>query len=408
MEMRLDDGLVSRITVPRGKRDVLVFDTETPGLFLRKFASGRAIYGVKFAINGQPRRVHIRDAGERGSLAKARSEALDVRAKARLGSDVLAEREAAKVAAAAEAKRKANTLGNVAKKYLEARESELRPRSYVEVCRHINKRWKPLHARPIESITRADLVETLDGIERDHGKVEADRARTSLTTLYAWAIDRGHVAATPLVHLKSRAGNVSRDRVLTPVELGFVWRAAQARGDDYGRIVSLLILTGQRRQEIGALPWTEVLGDRLDLPPERTKNGRPHVVPLSPPALAQLPARPAPNDPEARAYVFGRTRYAPFSGWGKAKGELDEAVAEARRKAGIRQAMAPFVLHDLRRTFVTLVGEMGLAQPHVIEAIVNHVSGHKGGVAGVYNKSTYWDERVKALDAWGRWVQSLT
>jgi integrase len=398
MEMRLEDDTVSRVKVPRGRRDVKVFDTQTPGLFLRKFASGRAIYGVSFSVNGTPRRVHIRDAGERGSLAAARKEALDVRAKARLGQDLIAEREAAKAAAAAAAQRKVNTVGKVAKAYLEARKSELRPRSYVEIKRHINKNAKPWHSRPIEEITRADVVAMIDSVEKVSGKTQADKTRMSLATLWAWSLDRGHISGTPFVHIKSRTGDNRRSRVLTPAELRHVWQAAAARGDGYGRIIRLLILTGQRREEIGKLPWAEIVeaGNmlRIELPPERTKNGREHLVHLCSQAIMLLPERPGPNDPDARSMLFGRRRNTGFSGWGKAKAELDEDIAELRRKEGIKQEMKPWRVHDLRRTTATLLGELGIAEPHIVESILNHVSGTKAGVAGIYNRAQYWDERV--------------
>lgn len=411
MEMRLEEGIATRIVVPKGVRDVYVFDTEQPGFFLRKFASGRAMYGVKFSVAGKPRKVHLYDATIKGALGRARKEAGDVRAKARLGTDVVAEREAAKVAAKEEEARQVNTLGAVAKKYLAARRSDLRPRSYVEVERHIDKHWKPLHGRPIDNITRTDLVGVIDDLERDSGKVAADRATTALSTLFAWAIDRGIVNGTPVLHIKRRAGSVSRERTLSPAELREVWRAADARGDDYGRIVKLLILTGQRKSEIGSLAWGEVVengeGTRIDLPGERTKNGLPHLVPLSPQALAQLPAKPDRHDPAARTMVFGRRSHTGFSGWSKAKSELDEEIAAARKKARIKEAMPHWTLHDLRRTLVTLMGELGIAPPHIIEAIVNHVSGHKAGVAGTYNKALYLEERRKALEAWGRYVEGL-
>lgn len=409
MEMRLEDDTVTRVKVPRGRRDVKVFDTQTPGLFLRKFSSGRAIYGVSFSVNGTPRRVHIRDAGERGSLAAARKEALDVRAKARLGQDLIAEREAAKAAAAAAALRRVNTVGKVAKEYLTKRQGELRPRSYIEVKRHINKNAKPLHGRPIEEIARTDVVELIDSVERAHGKAQADKTRISLATMWAWAIDKNHVQGTPFVHIKSRAGDTRRDRVLPPAELRHVWQAAAERRDDYGCIIQLLILTGQRRDEIGKLPWHEITeaGNvlRIELPPERTKNGLAHLVHLSAQAIMLLPARPDQTDPEARTMVFGRRRHTGFSGWGKAKAELDEEIEAIRRKAGITRPMKPWVVHDIRRTVATMMGELGIAEPHIIESILNHVSGSKGGVAGIYNRAQYWDERVKALDAWGAWVE---
>ncbi len=416
MEMKIEEGIAARIAVPKGARDVFVFDTEQPGFFLRKFASGRAMYGVKFSVAGKPRRVHLYDATIKGVLAKARKEAGDVRAKARLGTDVLAEREAAKAAAKAAAESEVNTLGAVAKNYLDTRERELRPRSFIEVKRHIEKHFKPLHSRPIADITRPEIVGVIDDLERDSGKVAADSARRALGTLFAWAIDRGIVHATPMLHIKSRADGRGRERTLTPAELREVWQATNAVDDkgerrvseDYARIVKLLMLTGQRRIEIGALSWFEIFevenaeAARIDLPGERTKNYLPHIVPLSRQAVGLLPGRRDGND-----MVFGRFDRG-FSGWSKAKKEIDAAIQDARRKADPKAKPMPhWVLHDLRRTFVTLLGEEKIAPPHVIEAIINHVSGTKAGVAGVYNKALYLEERRQALVDWGAYVEGL-
>jgi integrase len=245
----------------------------------------------------------------------------------------------------------------------------------------------------------------ISNIAAGQGRVAADRARTALSGLFAWAIDRGYCDATPLLHIKPRAENGSRDRTLTAEELREVWLAANALGGDYACIVKLLILTGQRREEIGRLHWAEIHengdGIRIELPAERTKNHRPHIVPLSAEAMEVLPQRP--ND---RTMVFGRLGTG-FSGWSKAKAELDQTIVSMRRKRGSSHEMASWRLHDLRRTFVTMVGERGIAQPHIIEAIVNHVSGTKAGVAGTYNKALYLAERRQALELWGEHVLAL-
>jgi integrase len=409
MEMELREGIAKLISVPNGQRDVLVWDTKTPGFFLRKFASGRAMWGVRYHVGNKQRRVHLYDAATRGTLAKARNEAADVRAKARLGTDVVAERTAA-----AEASAKTITLGKLAERYLADRrrakrpngETAWRPRYYLEVHRHLTKDWKPLAATAIKAIGRHDIVKVIDDIAASQGRVAADRARTALSGLYAWAIDGDYCEATPLLHIRRRAENGVRERTLTQDELREVWLAADAVGGDYARIVKLLILTGQRRDEIGRLAWTEIRADsdgiRIELPDRRTKNHRSHLVPLSAEALAVLP--PKPNSD--RVMVFGRIGTG-FSGWSKAKAELDEAITAGRRERRAKEAISPWRLHDLRRTFVTMVSEKRFALPHVVEAIINHVSGTKGGVARVYNKALYLEERTQALAAWGRFVREL-
>jgi len=96
-----------------------------------------------------------------------------------------------------------------------------------------------------------------------------------------------------------------------------------------------------------------------------------------------------------------------FSGWSKAKSELDERIAKARRQGGVKKAMSGWTRHDLRRSFVTHVSEHAFAPPHVVEAIVNHISGAKAGVAGVYNRAAYLTEKRRALELWDAHVARL-
>jgi hypothetical protein len=233
MEMELREGIAKLISVPNGQRDVLVWDSKQPGFFLRKFASGRAMWGVRYHVGNKQRRVHLYDAAVRGTLAKARNEAADVRAKARLGTDVVAARTAA-----AEAVAKIVTLGKLVERYLADRrdakrsngEPAWRPRYYIEVHRHLTRAWAPLAGTAIKSITRQDIVGVIDGIAAGQGRVTADQARVALSGLYAWAIDRGYCEATPLLHIKRRAENGARERTLTKEELREVWLASGFAG----------------------------------------------------------------------------------------------------------------------------------------------------------------------------------
>jgi integrase len=180
---------------------------------------------------------------------------------------------------------------------------------------------------------------------------------------------------------------VTRDRVLSRDELKAIWAAC---GDDSGgKVVKLLILTGQRTKEIGKLSWTEVGADQIVLPESRTKNGRTHVIPLSEPVKIILGNTPR----GARDYLFGRR--AGFSRWSKYKLDLDE-----------RSGVKGWTFHDLRRTTATGMADLGI-QPHVIEAVLNHVSGHKAGVAGIYNRSSYDREKREALAMWAEYITAL-
>lgn len=320
-------------------------------------------------------------------LEGARADAEKILAKAKLGDDPQATKKAQRA-------KTETTLGGLVDRYLEAREGDMVASYFHATSRYLQTDWKPLHGYSVDAVKRRDVVHVLDAIAKEIGKVSADRARAALSGFFAWLIDRGYVDASPVLHIKNRANGAGRERVLSETELAAVWRASQNMGD-YGVIVRLLILTGQRKSEIADLEWSEVdfAKDQIEIPGARTKNSRPHVVPLSTRAVAALTGVPERN---GRDYVFGEGSRG-FQGWSKSKLILDSKLP----------AMEPWTLHDIRRTVVTHLNENGLAEPHVIESICNHVSGHKASVAGVYNKSVYAEQKREALQAWGEHVSAL-
>ena len=166
--------------------------------------------------------------------------------------------------------------------------------------------------------------------------------------------------------------------------------------DHYGAIVRLLILTGQRKSEIADLKWSEIDFDKrqIHLSAARTKNGREHIVPLSNEAMRILKAMPV---VAGREYVFGEGRRG-FQGWSKSKWLIGTKLPAD---------MPPWTLHDIRRSVITHLCEHGIAEPHIAEAIANHVSGHRAGVAGVYNRAAYAAEKREALERWGERVSAL-
>jgi integrase len=197
----------------------------------------------------------------------------------------------------------------------------------------------------------------------------------------------------------------SRERVLIKVdqetgeidatELRLIWGSL---GDDhYGAIMKLLILTGARAGEMGGLQWPEVDLTRnlISLPGERVKNHRPHTIPLSAAARTIIEAQPqrVGADGKLRKLIFGIGR-GPFAGWAGAKDSLDERVTKAA--GGPLPYWRP---HDLRRTVATGMNEIGI-QPHIVEAALNHVSGNRAGVAGIYNRADYSTEKRNALNLW--------
>jgi integrase len=185
----------------------------------------------------------------------------------------------------------------------------------------------------------------------------------------------------------------TRERILSASELRLIWNTLPA--NRYGAIIKLLLLTGARFNEVAQLRWSEVDFDRnvISLPGDRTKNKRPHELPMSATVRALLEAQPK---DDGRGRVFCKPSQA------RCKAALDNAIT----KANGGQPITPWVHHDLRRSAATHMAEIGV-QPHIIEAVLNHISGHKGGVAGIYNRAQYSAEKRDALDRWDARVVKL-
>jgi integrase len=177
----------------------------------------------------------------------------------------------------------------------------------------------------------------------------------------------------------------------------------------YGHIIQLLMLTAQRCGEVAAMRWSEVDfgGKTWTIPKEKAKNGIEHVVPLSDQALVVLNALPritGDRDPLVFCSVNGKT---PVTGFSTAKVRMDELVLNILRADRPDAEPVPgWTIHDLRRTATSGMARLGVA-PHVADAVLNHKSGAIKGVAAVYNRYKYENEKVAALATWGQFVESL-
>ena len=274
-------------------------------------------------------------------------------------------------------------------RYLERKRPAMKPRAFEEVERHLRRHAEPLGKLRVGAIDRRTIALRLAEIERASGPVARNRVRSSLSAFFGWAVREGLIEINPVSGTGKAEEGESRERTLTDPELAEVWRSSG--GGDFGDIVRLLILTGQRREEIGGLRWSEVDLERqvIVLPPARTKNRREHSIPLAPTALTILRARGR----RGRELVFGLGRGG-FSGWSDGKEGLPALKKEWR-------------LHDLRRSVATGMAELGVL-PHIIEAVLNHVSGHRAGVAGIYNRARYEGEVRAALERWAVHVGRIT
>jgi integrase len=386
--MRLTVRSAASIQLPAGKTDHVEFDDAVSGFGLRVRAGGARTWVYRYRVGRKQRSITLGSATS-VPLALARENAGQLEAKVRLGGDPALDKQTARIAAS-------ETVGALVDEYLDARASEWRPNSLRQVRRHLLRYAKPLHGLPITAVSQRNVADLLDKIAKNSGEVSANRLRASLETFVAWVIRKGiRLPEGNVVSYTGKRKERSRSRVLSDAELKAVWHACD--DTDHGHIVRLLLLTGQRAAEIGSLRWDEVHGDHIALPGMRTKNSRAHVIPLSAPAKAILDGRHI----LGRAFVFGRDDSAGFKGWGISKQRLDERAAKANG------SMVPWVVHDLRRTCATGMIDLGI-QPHIVEAVLNHVSGHRSGVAGIYNRAAYDAEKREALERWAQHVLIIT
>jgi integrase len=386
--MRLTRQAIEGLRLPPGRGDYRVPDDDVRGLYVRLRAdTARRVWVVRFPNDrwqtiGDVTQIEPADARK---IARRRF------AEAELGGDPIAEK--------AEARARAKlTLGKVADDYLDRRGPARRSSTNKADTRYLTRHWRPLRELPVHAVTRADVAKRLGEIAKEHGAVAASAARRSLSALYAWAAKEGLVENNPAANTNDPAAGIrSRERVLDASEIRSVWRACL--DDDFGRIIKLLLLTGCRREEIGGLRWSELDLERgvLTIPGSRTKNHREHSLTLPPLALEILEGAPR---REGRDLIFG-TRGAAFTAWSYSKIALDARITTAEGRP-----LAPWRLHDLRRSAVTHMAEIGIA-PHVCEAIVNHQSGHKAGTAGIYNRASYQREIGAALAVWANHVQAI-
>jgi integrase len=388
--MKLTASTIRSLTLPQGVSDRTFFDDDVPGFGVRARASGSRTFVIQYKIGGQHRRMPLGSVTEI-DLGKARTTAKDLLAEVRLGRDPFA----AKIEARAKA---AETFGSLLPAYLQHKRAKLKPRSLVEIERHLGVQAQPFHSRAIHAIDRRAVAALLAQIKATSGPIAANRLRESLSAFFAWVIREGMLETNPAANT-NREAERSRDRTLTPEELVDIWPALL--DDRYGTIVKLLALTGARREEIGGLKWSEIDLERglITLPPARTKQNREHRIPLSAAALKIIE-----NQPRGSEFVFGYRDWAGgFSDWSQSKLALDARIAGAR-SASDRAEMPEWRLHDLRRTFSTMLHDDLGIEPHIVEALLGHV---QGGIAAVYNRANYDGPKAAALAQWADHLLAL-
>ena len=461
--MKLTERNIRSLQLPRGKTDHLEWDDEIPGFGIRLRAGGSRNWVFQYALGDKHRRMSLgtttpesfKTIKQGNEIIKLgiREQAAQLYAKVKLGQDPAGEKTENR-------KRASDTFEAISAKYLLAKKESIRSSSYRETERHILKHSKPLNGLQVANITRRDIATLVGTIKDNSGPVAANRVRSTLSDFFSWAMSEGidGVENNPVTSTNKYV-EFSRERVLEDRELRAIWKHA---GDDhYGSILKLLMLTGQRADEMASLRWTELTVttvpekrvtdtiklpqinvSAIELPAERTKNKRPHIVPLSPRADEILSAqqRRVDGDGKLREFVFGIGQRG-FSGWSRCKDRLDARVFKELRevaehhkdqkllarllkveelkaqiektKGAEKKALSKqlnriwWTHHDLRRTMDTVMNDRLGVLPHVVEAVLNHVSGSKAGVSGVYNRAVYLRERTDALNLWADHLLSI-
>lgn len=373
------------------------------GLYLVVQPSGAKSWALRYRQAGKPVKLTLGRWPVMG-LQDARNAAGEAIDKAERGGNPVAEKKATKAArmqAELEGRDKVATLldqfdkRHLAK--LKSRESAL---WYID--RFIREPWGE---RNIHSISKRDLLDLLDGIVDSGRGTTANRVLAHVRKFLNWCVERDIIEANPATGVKPPVPENQRDRVLTDAEIRLFWRACDDAGQPFGPFGKLLLLTGQRRGEVGEMTEAELAGDTWHLSADRTKNKRPHDVPLSKAARAVLAG--VERIKSKPGYIFTTTGDTPVSGFSRAHSILAAKMIEiASEDAGEPVEIPRWTWHDLRRTMATGLARLGVPV-RITEAAINHVSGTGGGIVAVYQRHDYADEKREAMQLWGEAVADI-
>lgn len=365
------------------KKRYEIHDVLCPGFSLRVYPTGRKVFTVKYRYGLKQRRLPL-GVYPRLMLAEARERAMEALRQVDEGVDPSARRRQLSMRVEA-------ICDDFIRQYARPRN-----RSWKEAERILQREFVAVHGqRDIHEIKRPDIIEMMDGAIERGASYQANRIHSNLRKLFNWCVERGIVDISPVTGTKPPTREQARDRVLDDNEIKAVLHACANEPYPYAQFVPLLLATAQRRGEVSKMRWSEIDLDAKIwvISADRVKNGKPHVVPLNDYALRLL--REVPRFPDCDL-VFTTTRRSPISGFSK-----------ALRHIQARSETSEWRFHDLRRTAASGMARLGIA-PHVVEKVLNHISGTISGIAAVYNRYGYDAERREALEAWGKCLEEMS
>lgn len=397
------------------------------GLYVLVQPTGRKGFCVRYRnTRGQPRKLTLKlqwpadEKARAGVLAKARELARDALLAVAEGRDPAAEKTEAR-------QQQPETVEAAVGEYIR-RYAMRTQRSWQETKRTFERDIIPetkerdpvtWRGRELASITKRDVVRLLDAIEERPAPVLANRVSGHLRRFFRWCIERDLLQASPMVGVRAPAPEKARDRVLSDAELLAFWRAAGRMGSPFGWVFRVMLLTGAREGEVAGMEWGEVDLDAATwtLPAARSKNGRSTTTPLPGEAVTILrqawAKRSEREKPGPLVFPSRDSEARHVSGFSKAKARLDrrmlrtlQALARKRGDDPAEVTLPPWRLHDLRRSVASGMAGLGIAI-HVVERLLNHVSGTFRGIVSVYQRHDYAREKREAVDAWERYILSL-
>lgn len=377
MPVTLTDRVVQQAKAKAAR--VEIPDAVLPGLYLVVQPTGTKSWAVRYRIGPHTRKLTLAGRYPVVTLAKARETARAALESVSAGKDPAAAKRAGLPAN--------ETLAAYIALYREKHVSTVRAGTAVNINRELERMQDEWPGRSLRSISKKDVVAVIDKAMK-RGPSAGVTAWKVAKAFFAWCEAREDDFASPARSIRKPAKEKSRDRVLDDNELKLTWDAAEAEGGPAGALVKLLMLTGARRNEITELARDEIRAEAIDLPGERTKNGMPHSIPLTPMTRRVLETLP----PAGKFVINGSDR--PFGDHSGAK----EKVAPA---------IGPWTLHDLRRSFASGLQRLGTA-PHIVELALNHRSGTFSGVAGIYQRHRYAKEVREAFELWSQHIEALT
>ena len=389
MAQVLFTDMMVRKLVPIGRDRFEVWDGRVPGFGLRVAPTGTKTFILVYRHRGRTRRLTL---GRYPflSLADARDKAVMALQAVTRGEDPALDAAATDgVTFQFDA-----VLDQFVTRHCRVRNKPATARETERLLRkHFVAAWSK---RDIRDISPSHINAVLDGLVAAGKPSEANHALGAIKTLFAWCVERDLLNVSPGMKVRKPAKHGARSRVLNDDELLAVWRAFVADGYPFGTMGMLLLLTGQRRGEVTQMRWAQIdfAHSTWTIPAELAKNNHAHVLPLVTPAIAVLKAVPRLSD--ARVFPARSNDANAISGFTRAKLRFDTV-----------SGVTGWTLHDLRRTVATGLAKLGVA-PHVIERILNHVSGTFGGVAGIYNRFQYVEEMRAALEVWAAHIERLT